>query len=741
MWITESGSFVLSTTTTSTTTKARSIYHFVVGDTTTTSTSTSTTTTSCNNDRNNDNVSYIDDCCPTGTGVEFVNYGSMEENGLRHRSYGHFMEDHEGDSNNNSNNNIIRGGVGRNTLGVGSTPSVVVGDVSTIARNNDQGNPVHNDDDDDDPLLIQPPSTIVDHPTHHRKNTVTNLHEVYQLIRDKTTSLMNSSSLGVDLVDERNNPDDDGAQQQQQQQHTHHCTSTDKWHVDVVAGCVANLCSATLGAGVLALPYAMQQAGLIVGTILLLLSAGATIASIEILIQAINYYHCTTYETLAQHVIGSWCRSMVECAVLIFCGGCAVAYIIAVGDILEQSHILIANSRSVSMILAWTLAMLPLSLLRTMNSLQFASSVGIAAIGTLVFASLVHYISNTNPDESSNTNTPVQLRDFWWPVDGLRSVMMAGPIVFFAFSCQTNVCAIYNEMIVPSPNDTNVNHNQIHSLTKSILMRRVTLTAVTICALLYFSVSIIALADFGKDVLPNMLSNYHHDAGQIMKVATAAMAFAVVMAFPLNIFPARVTLIGLIQHHKINNNFGLPSCTTAGSDDDDLTAALLEDDNNHEIGALVNEGVEHVYDTNNQSPEIHLHHIIPLQLQQDEDTNPNLTTGATEVDDSNDDITQNFNLQQHVATTLFLTGMALGLALVLPNISVVFGLLGGTASSIIGFCVPGLLGIQLCKDLKAETQEQSMGTLLVSWMLLAGGVVVGIATTGITAYNIVYAHS
>ena len=96
-------------------------------------------------------------------------------------------------------------------------------------------------------------------------------------------------------------------------------------------------------------------------------------------------------------------------------------------------------------------------------------------------------------------------------------------------------------------------------------------------------------------------------------------------------------------------------------------------------------------------------------------------------------------MQLHVTTTLFLTGMALGLALVLPNISVVFGLLGGTASSMIGFCVPGLLGLQMCQDIRAETGERQLGTVIVSWLLLGGGVAAGIFTTIITAYNIFYA--
>jgi hypothetical protein len=60
--------------------------------------------------------------------------------------------------------------------------------------------------------------------------------------------------------------------------------------------------------------------------------------------------------------------------------------------------------------------------------------------------------------------------------------------------------------------------------------------------------------------------------------------------------------------------------------------------------------------------------------------------------------------------------------MLIPDISIVFGLLGGTTTSWLGFCLPGLLGIQLLpKQWK-----------VVSWLLLASGVVIGVVTTAVT---------
>lgn len=80
-------------------------------------------------------------------------------------------------------------------------------------------------------------------------------------------------------------------------------------------------------------------------------------------------------------------------------------------------------------------------------------------------------------------------------------------------------------------------------------MHQVTVTAVTVCAVLYASLSIITMADFGTTILPNILLNYTPPVG-IIQVACICMAFAVILAFPLNIFPARITILQLLPQNE-----------------------------------------------------------------------------------------------------------------------------------------------------------------------------------------------
>ena len=464
-------------------------------------------------------------------------------------------------------------------------------------------------------------------------------------------------------------------------------------------GAVANLCSATLGAGILALPFALYQAGIVFGGLLLLSSAWATAASIQLLVLACEKYNLSTYEEVVEKLLGRKFRKTVELSILIFCGGTAVAYVIAVGDIMERVEDLSSTHKRVAMILAWTMAMLPLSCLRRMQSLQCASTVGISSIGILLVAATVHLIHPQSDDGNDNfvSSTLLQsLEPFFGPADGSwMAVLRACPIVFFAFSCQVNVCQIYNEL--PGRGGEEKIQN----------MRHVTWVAVGLCGMLYSSVSLVTLMDFGKGVTPNILSCYTLSSKEtLLHVAFLAMALAVVMAFPLNIFPARVSVIQMWN-----------SSEKPPMDDPDALQPLLSGQeerdgygSGEEMELGLSEDLVVVEDPLS---------VSPLLVQES-----SLSEGDIIDTIEDDENLPEFHLGEHMFVTLLVTGSALGLALVVPNISVVFGLLGGTTSSLLGFVFPGLLGLEMDRS------------NINAWILVIAGTVIGLLTTGVTIYSI-----
>lgn len=615
-----------------------------------------------------------------------------------------------------------------------------------------------------------------------------------------------SSSNGIIVNDVTRN------EQQYQQQPQAIIPSHNTIHSNkmITAGAVACLCSATLGAGILSLPYAMAEAGIICGMSMLLASAVATGFSIQLLVQAMQVVYFSnnnnnsannnrnandsnniglnnfsiiqeeekTYENLVEIVLGKLARRLVEASMLFFCCGGAVAYVIAVGDILEQSgwttfppdhhsntsHQHHRHHRALAMTIVWLVAMVPLSLLRTMKSLECTSSIGIASIATLVLAALYHYVEEHyypgggGSDPTVDVNSPaivfslwVQLLDVYSsggdgagddsqsilrPTAGILSILRACPIIIFAFSCQVNVCAIYDEM--PGRNEQLQNREvvnldeergeaitiQQHSsdssdrsnasfLSKHGRMLLVTWLAVGICALLYTSISIIALLDFGSiKTTPNILSSY--DPESIMQVAFVGMALAVVLAYPMNIFPARVTLLGILRSRKQS-----PPAVVA-TDEDDLAEPLLATTS---LGDSAN--------------------AMRAQASSNSITNQHQDRGHAETSRAN--IT-NDSLVEHILATLFLTGLSLALAIVAPNISVVFGLVGGASSSVLGFIVPGLLGYKTAGDYyqtyasvgylnEASARAAVRRTRFFSIMLVVAGILVGSVCTTVTVYS------
>lgn len=374
-----------------------------------------------------------------------------------------------------------------------------------------------------------------------------------------------------------------------------------------------------------------------------------------------------------------------------------MGYVIAVGDIMERVIPYMTNfQKQLAMSFVWLIAMVPLSCLKKMKSLECASSVGIISIGTLLVAAVVHllrdetithhyYYSSMDYDDEVVFRA-ASLRSLLGPQGGSRlSVLKACPIFFYAFSCQVNVAQIFDELPGPEKIQT---------------MKKVTTIGVLVCGLLYAGVSLVTLVDFGDAVQPNILSCYDLRAGgqPLLHVAFLGMALAVVMAFPLNIFPARVSLIQMWEDQQKKQQRRRSPTTTFTHDDEESSGVrrpLLSDE-------IRNRGLDYNSDDGGNDP-----------LQSSTTTNDEHPT-----EDDND-----FRFGRHAFVTLLLTGMALGLALVVPNISVVFGLLGGTTSSLLGFVVPGLLGLQLDKG------------RIGAWVLVVCGSIIGILTTGVTVYS------
>ena len=90
------------------------------------------------------------------------------------------------------------------------------------------------------------------------------------------------------------------------------------------AGSISNLCSATLGAGALSLPFAISLTGIVFGILLLVFSAYLTIVSIDVIIEACRRTQLFKYEDVSVRLVGKGAGRVLEASLLVFCFGVSI---------------------------------------------------------------------------------------------------------------------------------------------------------------------------------------------------------------------------------------------------------------------------------------------------------------------------------------------------------------------------------------------------------------------------------
>jgi len=483
-----------------------------------------------------------------------------------------------------------------------------------------------------------------------------------------------------------------------------------------IRGGVFNLASATLGAGALALPAAFSTTGIPLGLLLLVSMAVITAYSISLLIEVADKVKLYSYEEISVYCFGRKFGFVVEINIILFCFGAAVGYIIAASQIVTpliyQSicgadtkhcksdflpHWIVADGvdsdgwlyRLVCCVFTVTV-MFPLSLIDKMNSLRFTSIAGVGSICYLIFAisgdSLAH-AADYDYGEAIGTDISV------------GGVLLAVPTIMFAFTCQVNVFAIYQELHRPSP----ARINKVGQ--RSCMLSCVLYAMICIFGFLRFT----DLKYDWNSSHGNILNNYelqpasqepdctepscwsHSSFNQLLHapailVGEAAITITILLAFPLNIFPCRYTLEMMLLHSE-----PLADANKASF----LEADLLGDEEK-EINSQL--------------------------LDSDDPTDPGLKALAEPSRDVK-------GCLQHFVLTASIVAPAMALAMFLPNIQVVFSLLGSTTSAFVCYIVPAMF------VLKVEDGPLCSRKKIPAVLLLVGGSITGMVCTVVIVYT------
>ena len=141
-------------------------------------------------------------------------------------------------------------------------------------------------------------------------------------------------------------------------------------------GAYANLCNVTMGAGIVGMPYAIKEAGLVSGTVMIIICAFLTEYSLRQLISVGKVADVNSYETLMEASFGRPGFIFLSVNMFLLSLGSMIAYLIIIKDtlpVLLQFSPDDEDTKRVIMFISSLFIILPLSLQRDISDLEKTS--------------------------------------------------------------------------------------------------------------------------------------------------------------------------------------------------------------------------------------------------------------------------------------------------------------------------------------------------------------------------------
>lgn len=295
---------------------------------------------------------------------------------------------------------------------------------------------------------------------------------------------------------------------------------------------ILNLLNTVVGGGILSLPFAFRSCGVAVGAAYILVFGAASWLGSLLLLDAMRYRPgARSYEDLARLSIGRGGARAYNFAALVNCYGACVSYMVAAADVIppllaEMGHDL---GRSPVLIALTAVIIFPLSALRDISALQYAS--GVAILIYLAFAITLVCLA------WGGASAPAALQA---PSDAVASSALfkpdpagwirAIPICAFAFVHQTSVFPVYQELSEQSRRR----------------MGTAVAAAIIAATALYLVAAFAASARFGEGIRGDILLNLAAIDSTSVRVVRLAFGLSLCLTYPVLHFPARRVLSQLL---------------------------------------------------------------------------------------------------------------------------------------------------------------------------------------------------
>ncbi len=393
-----------------------------------------------------------------------------------------------------------------------------------------------------------------------------------------------------------------------------------------------------MGAGMLAMPYAIKANGITCGLFLLVLSACTSFFGLAL------QGWCTQYAPSGQASFFVLAQAsypaiavVFDVAIAVKCVGVGVSYLVIVGDLMPQivsylglSHEIFME-RNLWITLFMFLIAAPISYLRKMDSLKYTSFIALTSVGYLVIIVIYHFISG----DTHELKGPVSLKPL-----SIGEMLSAFPIFVFAYTCHQNMFTFANELNNPTQ--------------QRIL--RFLITSLSIACSLYIVVGLSGYLSFGSNITGNIISLYRSNAWTTM--GRLAMVVLVTLSFPLQCHPARASINNIIHWYKLRKE---QQEEPESRETDPLTAYsnIATDSESESLFPAMTHRYQNISNEDHGSP------IIPLPTS------------------------------HLVVITTSIVIVSYLIAISVSSLEKVLGVVGSTGSTSISFILPGIFGYTL----------------------------------------------
>ncbi|ORC86943.1 amino acid transporter [Trypanosoma theileri] len=284
-----------------------------------------------------------------------------------------------------------------------------------------------------------------------------------------------------------------------------------------------NLASATLGGGVISLPAAFQMSGVVMSIILLVLVTACTVYSVGLMMEAVELTGYNSYADLSRNLFGRGWDYFTVFLTWLFTFGTCVGYVIAIGHLLEPvlddpsvpEFLRTKSGNRLMTSLIWLVGMFSLSLPKEINSLRYASAIGVICICYFILCIVIHSVQHGFKGG--------RLRDDVAMFKSGNSAIEGLSIFMFSYLCHMNCFSIYGEMRHPS-----AKRMTLH-----------TACSMTICCIAFVMAGFFGYADFGAEVTDTILVFYNVRSDVKMAIAYVGIVLKLCVGFSLCMQPAR----------------------------------------------------------------------------------------------------------------------------------------------------------------------------------------------------------